>query len=352
MEEYQKIFSVDSRVKNYDVCVFDTFKGFINYSESFTLLIVDSSLKNYFKDYNKEIFFLECTEETKSWENLELVLSIFIKNRIDRKSKILLVGGGVLQDSVSFCCSIFNRGIDFEYVPTTLLSLVDSCIGGKTSINFKGFKNKLGNYYPPDKIFIIPDFLKSLSKKEIYSGYGEVFKFYVLQNRIEEFKSFSKTMMNFNRDIIVDCLKYKASIIEVDEFDNGIRLKLNFGHTFGHAIESLAEYNVPHGIGVVFGICVANEISEKVNSISIKYKLEVEDLAIQFLSKIEWEEKWLNFELLLERIKQDKKNLNGIRMILRDEKLNDFVLLPVSEKVLRESLSNLKKRLELCQTVE
>jgi 3-dehydroquinate synthase len=347
MAAYQRVFEINSKLKSYQINKFDNFQNFIEYAKSFDLLLVDKSLNSYFEHVIPDIFYCECTEFTKSWENLKDIIDVFIQNRISKKSRVLVIGGGTLQDAASFCCSIFNRGVEFEFVPTTLLSMVDSCIGGKTSINYGDFKNKLGNYYPPDKIHIINDFMLSLPKVEIFSGLGEIFKFQLLQFNFESLGKIFENNSEIKNELILDCLKFKASIIEIDEFDSGLRLTLNFGHTFGHAIESLAKFKVPHGIGVVWGLTIANEISFQMGLMNEKTKLIIEDYAIEILSVISWEKEWFYFEELYRRIKMDKKNSDVVRMILMDENKKEFVLKEVDEGIMSKSMNLVNKRLRL-----
>jgi 3-dehydroquinate synthase len=347
MAEYQKVFEIKSKLKNYQINEFDDFENFLEYASAFDLIIVDTSLKGYFEYRISGVYYLECTEITKSWERLKDILDIFVENRISKKSKIIIVGGGVLQDAASFCCSIFNRGVEFEFVPTTLLSMVDSCIGGKTSINYGDFKNKLGNFYPPNKIHISNIFISTLPKVEIYSGLGEVFKFLVLQFKFDNLAAIFDNLPEIKNDLIFDCLKYKASIIEIDEFDQGLRLTLNFGHTFGHAIESIARFKVPHGIGVVWGITIANEMSFQLGLISEKSKLTIEKYATEIINALNWEKKWFNFEELFLRIKMDKKNSDVVKMILMDENKKEFILKEVEEEMMSKSMCIVNQRMKL-----
>jgi 3-dehydroquinate synthase len=347
MAEYQRAFEVKSKVRNYHVNAFDDFNSFVDYASTVNLLLVDKSLEVYFKNMSQRIYYIESTERTKSWENLKDIIDIFISNNITKESRVLIIGGGVLQDAASFCCSIFNRGIEYEYVPSTLLSMVDSCIGGKTSINYGHFKNKLGNFYPPKNIFIVNKFISTLPEVEIYSGLGEIFKFQILQFNIDNFEIIDKNNFEIENKFILDCLKFKASIIEIDEFDTSLRLTLNFGHTFGHAIESLANYKVPHGIGVVWGLTIANEISFQMGLMTNETKLRIENHAFNMVSIIKWNIEWFNFQELYARIKMDKKNTNVIRMILMDESNKVFVLKEVDPEIMINSMNIVNSRLNL-----
>jgi len=222
-----------------------------------------------------------------------------------------------------------------------------SCIGGKTSINYGEFKNKLGNFYPPSKILIVNKFISTLPKVEIFSGFGEIFKFQILQFNIDNIENIFKDVLEIKNKLILDCLKFKASIIEIDEFDTGLRLTLNFGHTFGHAIESLAKYKVPHGIGVVWGLTIANEISFQMGLMTNETKLKIEKHAFKIISIIKWNKEWFNFQELYARIKMDKKNSNVIRMILMDENNKEFILKEVDAEIMINSMEIVNNRLNL-----
>jgi 3-dehydroquinate synthase len=346
MAEYRKVFEIKSKFKNYRIEEFHDFNLFLDHAQSFDLIIVDKSLKSYFQTAPR-ITYLECTEKTKSWEGLKVIFDIFVTNNLTRKSKVLIVGGGVLQDSVSFCCSVFNRGIEFEFAPSTLLAMVDSCIGGKTSINYGKLKNKLGNFYPPNKIHIVSNFISTLPLVEIYSGLGEIFKFHVLQFNYERLGDNLANPRLISNDLIFECLRFKASIIQIDEFDQGSRLTLNFGHTFGHAIESMASFRVPHGIGVVLGITIANEIGFQMGMIAEKTKLNIEKYAKEFLLLVTWDKAWFDFKEVLLKIKMDKKNLDTIRMILLDEPGQRFVLKTVDNDLMEKSMNQIIERLKL-----
>lgn len=346
MEEFRKVFEVKSKLKVYDVIEFDNFRTFSEYSLTFNLIVVDESLNCFFQGHPGTLHYIKCSEQTKSWDSLSSIFDIFIANNITKNSKVLIIGGGVLQDAASFCCSVFNRGIEFEYAPSTLLSMVDSCIGGKTSINFGNFKNKIGNFYPPSRILIVNKFVSTLPKVEIYSGFGEVFKFQILQFKLNHLVSIVDALV-VNNELILECLRFKASIIEIDEFDIGPRLTLNFGHTFGHAIESLAEYRVPHGIGVVWGITVANEISFQMGLMSEETKVKIEEQALRILAIINWNNDWFNFQALYARILMDKKNSSVVRMILMNESTRKFILSEVDREVMSNSLRVVNSRLQL-----
>ena len=215
--------------------------------------------------------------------------------------------------------------------------MVDSCIGGKTSINFKESKNKIGTYFPPNRIVLCKDFLKSLDKDQILSGSGEIFKFCVLQNKISYFVNLFSGVNNISLELIIDQLKYKSKIIEIDEFDQKERLLLNYGHTFGHALEASSNYKIPHGIAVVIGLCVANRVSYAQEKMPFQSMMEIEEVASRLVSSITFNPHWFEFEVLIKFIRNDKKNdSNSLRMILFDNDSKSFSVQSVYESDLKK----------------
>ena len=329
MEDFVKAFEVKSSIKNYTVGTLQNNVILDEYILEYNLVIIDKKLdKNFI--HKQHVNFIDCDEYLKSFNNLENIIDIFIENNINKKSSILIIGGGVLQDAVSFVCSIFARGVNFDYIPTTLLSMIDSCIGGKTSINYKHLKNKIGNYFPPNRIIIHTIFLQSLPYIQILSGLGELFKFLVIQNKADTFESYLLNYKNITNEDIIHILKFKKKYIEEDEFDKGIRLHLNFGHSFGHALEAVSNFEIPHGIAVVLGILIVNRISLQHNLINLNYIQKIDNYAKPILKEIKLHKKWFDFENLVTYLKNDKKNFNNMfQLILYNQNKNELQLIPM-----------------------
>jgi 3-dehydroquinate synthase len=209
---------------------------------------------------------IEATEENKSIEKTIPVIERLVLNKIRRDHTLVAIGGGIIQDITCFIASILLRGIPWRFVPTTLLAQADSCIGSKSSINLGAIKNILGTFKPPQNIYIHAGFLKTLEEKDIRSGVGEIIKVHA----IDGIKAFDRLTADFdqlfdNRAVLLkyirSALLIKKRFIEEDEFDCGIRNIFNYGHSFGHAIESATNYAVPHGIAVAIGMDMANHIA-------------------------------------------------------------------------------------------
>lgn len=200
-------------------------------------------------------------ESTKNFEHLELIQSNLAKNGATRKSTIVALGGGVIGDLVGFAAATYMRGIDYIQVPTTLLAMVDSSVGGKVAIDLNEGKNLVGAFHPPAKVIIDTDFLKSLPDRQIACGMAEVLKYGLIldQNLWENVDSMPQI------DVIKRCIELKKQVVEEDEFETkGIRAKLNFGHTIGHAIEKLTNYETyTHGEAISIGMVLEAKLSEK-----------------------------------------------------------------------------------------
>ena len=207
----------------------------------------------------------------ESNKNLEVVGEIIEKLRdagAQRNSHLIAVGGGIVQDLATFVASSYMRGIAWTYWPTTLLGMVDSCIGGKSSLNVGKYKNIAGNFHPPQAVIVDPDFCASLARMQIIEGLCEAIKI-CFASQDEAFESYlsianDHDLLNDSyaqSQVIALSLKTKKVFIEEDEFDNGIRLLLNFGHTFGHAIEAASDFKIGHGIAVGLGMLAALSFS-------------------------------------------------------------------------------------------
>jgi 3-dehydroquinate synthase len=209
---------------------------------------------------------IEATEENKSIERIIPVIEQLVENKVRRDHCLIAIGGGVIQDITCFIASTLLRGVLWKFVPTTLLAQADSCIGSKSSINLGATKNILGTFNPPVEIFVCPAFIDTLDQKDILSGIGEILKVHAIDGK----SSFDGLAGDYDKLLndratllryIDAALRIKKKFIEEDEFDRGIRNIFNYGHSFGHAIESATEFGVPHGIAVAMGMEMANRIA-------------------------------------------------------------------------------------------
>lgn len=264
---------------------------------------------------------IEDGEKYKNLDNFKEILEKLHRIKCNKNSTLICIGGGSIGDIIGFVSSIYMRGIKYINIPTTLLSMVDSSIGGKSAINVKGVKNLIGSIYQPELVLINPNYIKTLNQKEIRSGLGEIIKYGLifnpkildkLYNNISCFIQFND--MNIVTNIIYDCCVSKKHFIELDEFDSYERNKLNFGHTLGHIIENKYQYkDITHGQAILNGMYLAIQLSFKKN---ILPKDEYNEISKYFdLFKIKNEHKLIVKDL--DKLSYDKKSKNGkIRFIL------------------------------------
>ena len=309
-----KQININSKLYNYSVEFNLNSKRLLKKINDESYVLIDKNLLKYSKInnldklYSNKIIKIIPKENAKEFHEIGRVIDKLLKLGIKKKSKLYVIGGGILQDIGGFISSILFRGIQWEYIPTTLLSQGDSCIGSKTSINFKQFKNQIGTFRPPLKINIDFSFLKTLSKSDLFSGLGEMSHYLIIGGektfRILE-NELNNTKINYKK-LIFESLYIKKKYIEKDEFDNSIRNILNYGHTFGHAIESATNYNVPHGIAVSLGIDISNYFSVKHNLMNNQDKDRIKKTLIKIFGKIEI--KTININKIFQAIKNDKKS--------------------------------------------
>ncbi len=217
-------------------------------------------------------FALKPGESSKSLSSIEKITDWMLANGVNRKSMVLALGGGVTGDIAGFCASITLRGIPYIQIPTTLLSQVDSSVGGKTGINTAKGKNLIGSFYQPSAVIIDIDFLKTLPPRELLAGYAEIVKYGLINNSafFAWLEQNGTRVCELESDVLVEAIetsvKSKASIVEKDEKEeDGKRALLNLGHTFGHALETAAGYNgsLLHGEAVSIGMVMALELSSR-----------------------------------------------------------------------------------------
>jgi 3-dehydroquinate synthase len=265
---------------------------------------------------------LAASEEQKSFERLAPVFVWLLENGLKRDGRLLVIGGGVLQDIGCFIASVLFRGVRWELIPTTLLSQCDSCIGSKSSINIQSYKNQIGTFYPPDRVLLVTDFLRTLPWDEVRSGMGEVIKLHLLAGE-DRFRWLSERLDRVRTDpaVLPECvrssLRIKQPFIEKDEHDTGIRNLLNYGHTFGHAYESATHYAIPHGIAVTLGVLTATYISAQMGFIAMDDFQALRKTLAPWHQPYEEKLKPLPIESILAAIKLDKKNTRaGLHCIL------------------------------------
>jgi len=258
-------------------------------------------------------YILEAVEENKNVNMALEIIEQMVEMHSKRNTLLVAIGGGIIQDVSAFIANVLYRGISWVLIPTTLLAQTDSCIGSKSSLNFKQYKNLMGYFYPPTQIYINTKFIHTLEQKDYFSGLGEIMKCAIMDG----FESFKETNSNMEGLLVRDedkllkeitkALNFKKRVIEIDEFDKEYRNIMNFGHTFGHALESTSNYAIPHGQGVSFGMMLANRISYERGYISQDMLEElngaIEKIVMQELLKAEY----FSSDTYLKVLKKDKK---------------------------------------------
>lgn len=276
--------------------------------------------------YNYLPFFIVIKpgEQSKSVGTLMNVYSKFIDFGITRKDLIIAFGGGVVGDLTGFAASTYLRGIDYIQVPTTLLAQVDSSVGGKTAINMKQGKNLVGSFYNPKKVIIDTAVLNSLSDKYIKDGLGEVIKYGCIKNS-ELFDTLlslkdTKNLFKIMEQVIFTCCSIKRDIVEKDEKDTGTRMLLNFGHTFGHALEKYFNYDkYTHGEAVALGMYYITKKSEALGYTELGTAQKIKEILNKY--NISYRTPDVNIDEILKIINLDKKNLSSSMNLILIEKI-------------------------------
>jgi len=320
-------FQVKSIVHDYEVKFIDDSPAIINREiRDGDVVIIDQKIKELYPlitsaiPENNLLIDIEAHEKQKSYEGLVSIINKLISGGFRKNHRLIGIGGGITQDITAFTASIMYRGVNWIFFPTTLLAQGDSCIGSKTSINFGEYKNQIGGFYPPNQIYIDLNFQNTLSPADLQSGLGEMSHYFVVAGE-KEFKQYKNDYKRSFTDksvlmkMVSRSLAIKKSYIEIDEFDQNQRQVFNYGHSFGHAIESLTDYAVPHGIAVSFGMDMANFISVKMGFLKSKIREEIRELLQQIWK--EYDIKNLDVEKFRATLAKDKKNVGQeLRLIL------------------------------------
>ena len=316
-------------------------------------IIIDENVPNKFKhklkkklkNYNVSFFSFNASEKNKSLSVVNYYLSKLLSKNFNRSDLVIAVGGGITGDIVGFVSSIFKRGINFINIPTTLLAQVDSAIGGKTGVNSIYGKNLIGSFYQPKLVLVDTLFLDSLPKKEMVCGYAEILKHSIIKDKFffNWLKKNSKKILLKNEKELIFAIK-KSCMIKIkfatsDVKEKGLRMSLNFGHTFAHAIEAKNSYskNMTHGEAVLSGIILETRLAVirkvcKPNALNEIYKI-YKDNNLEYTFKRF--SKSQSIRALLPYLKNDKKN--------NDEKIN-FILIKKIGKVASANKNKLSIR--------
>ncbi|WP_131142394.1 3-dehydroquinate synthase [Helicobacter pylori] len=275
-----------------------------------------SYLLERLKALEVRVCVIESGEKYKNFHSLERILNNAFEMQLNRHSLMIALGGGVISDMVGFASSIYFRGIDFINIPTTLLAQVDASVGGKTGINTPYGKNLIGSFHQPKAVYIDLSFLKTLEKREFQAGVAEIIKMAVCfdKNLVERLET--KDLKDCLEEVIFQSVYIKAQVVTQDEKEQNIRAGLNYGHTFGHAIEKETDYErFLHGEAIAIGMRMANDLALSLGMLTLKEYERIENLLKKF--GLIFHYKILDLQKFYERLFLDKKSENKtIKFIL------------------------------------
>ena len=312
-------------------------KNFINQEKH--VIFIDSKLSSIINlDPKFKIFEIEINESTKDLNTIQKIWKIMFSESLDRSSKIIGIGGGVLSDLVGFAASTFKRGGNLSLVPSTFLGMVDAAHGGKTGFNNEFGKNQIGTFFIPEKIFICTEFLDSLSEIEMNNGIIESLKAGFLGDK-EIIEMIYQDKLNNLEEIIKKSIQVKYNILKNDLRESNERMFLNLGHTIGHLIEKDSNYSISHGQAVAIGMLKGFEISES------KFNLNssIRDEFKSFLNKQSMKTEYSfnsNQSELKEIISNDKKVTSDVVKFVLIKNIQEPVLIDFSINDLLEVLTN------------
>ena len=327
VQSHKGIYTVDFD----DECI----ERFSAYDLETTHFIVDRKVAQLYSEQLQtvlkapSVLLLDALENNKSVEKFPDYIEFLAGKYIRRNHTLVAIGGGIIQDITSFLAATILRGVEWTFYPTTLLSQADSCIGSKSSINCRGSKNILGTFTPPKNIYLSTTFLSTLELRELKSGVGEMLKVHAIAGP-SDFQSITTDYDNLFSDSemlmkrIRCSLDIKKKYIEKDEFDKGVRLIFNYGHSFGHAIESATNFEIPHGIAVSIGCDMANYCAYR---LGISTKKIWKSMSPTFKANYQgYENVDIHFDTFLSALGKDKKNegSNSFSLILPDKEATIF----------------------------
>lgn len=356
--------NVDTPHKKYKIIFEETFTNLPNTIQSLNkkyskiAIITDSNVGPIYTNELKQLleplgieildFTFPSGEKNKNYKIINTFYEFLINNLFDRQSLLIALGGGVTGDMVGFTAATYMRGIDFVQVPTSLLAQVDSSIGGKTGIDFNGYKNIIGAFYQPELVYINTSTLKTLPKIEFNSGMGELIKhgFIMDSNYLDRIEATQEAVKALEHEalsqLIARSCEIKAEIVSQDEKEQGIRAILNFGHTIGHAIERLMNFTKLHGECVALGMIASSHISYALGDITKEELLRVERIVKLF--DLPTTVFGLDSDLVYNELFYDKKtNHNKINIVLLKGLGHCYQNRNLDEKIIKEGLKVILK---------
>ena len=340
----------------YDVIIDDSFDNFpedIIKINSKVLIITDDnvatsclgSLKDIIRN-ETEVFCITPGEDSKNLDTVRDIYAFLINKDFSRSDMLIALGGGVVGDITGFVAATYKRGIDFIQIPTSLLAMVDSSIGGKTGVDFDEYKNMIGAFYMPRLVYINVTYLESLPDREFFNGFAEAMKSALIRDQIYYSWLIDNMYEICEKDpdtlihLIRSSLSIKKDVVEKDPKEESLRMILNFGHTVGHAIEKYKGFELKHGECVALGCVCAAYISWKRDYLTMDEYYEIRDMFVPFNLPISTE--MLDIDKIIDIIKKDKKNVNGsLRFILLKKIGKAVIESDVTDDEIRASLNEI-----------
>jgi len=351
----------------YDIQIHNSFEGLaeeiqnLNLQEKRLCIVTDSNVEELYGEHVQKIledsgckhvyrFVFPAGEEHKTLDVITDLYEFLIKHQFDRSDALIALGGGVTGDMTGYAAATYLRGIRFIQVPTTLLSMVDSSIGGKTGVDFRGYKNMVGAFYMPAMVYVNISALNSLDARQFSAGMGEIIKHSLIrdENYYLQLNNNKEQILNLQTDSVTDMIfrsqEIKKQVVENDPKEKGERAHLNFGHTIGHAIEKALNFSLLHGECVALGMVAAAYISflrgniEKTDLCSIEDVIDAYGLPVRF--------KGLNNPEIIDNCFHDKKKEgNSIRFVLLNAIGSCYTTTDVTKEEMNASIDYLKGEL-------
>ncbi len=356
-----KKISIKTTSKNYQICIGEGLARNFNFDsiahKREIFIIVDKNVpkktieglkKNLSSSFPKRIIEkrIFASEKNKNLIYVSKIYDSMLNKKLGRDCLVIGVGGGITCDIAGFVSATYLRGVEFLLLPTTLLAQVDASIGGKTGVNHKGFKNMIGAFYQPSLVIVDSSTLKSLPKKEVLSGLVEVIKHgVILDNKF--FSWIEKNALNLKKlkissieSAIKKSIEIKAKVVSKDEKEKGLRAILNFGHTFGHAIETAGENKLyTHGEAVALGMLAASNLSENISNLSNIEIKRIKNLLVKLGIRTSLKKK-IETNSLIKLMESDKKKDKGIINFIIIDKIGRAKIQKVKDKKLISKVIN------------
>jgi 3-dehydroquinate synthase len=342
----QSFMEVKSSFGDYNISEIGDLEALFSYLKSIDdhyLLVDEQIAKNLEQELSKfekkRIFSQAATESFKTLSTVEEICNWLNIGGATKDSTLIAIGGGIIQDLATFTSSVYFRGIDWVFVPTTLLSMADSCIGAKCALNLGGHKNQIGVFFAPSEVVLVKPFLSSLPDEHWISGLGEILKL-SLTGENSFFDEFVRDATDRSKayDLAKLSLLAKQKVIEEDELENDRRRILNYGHSFGHALEALSDNKISHGEAVVFGIDIINHLGVIWGITKTHARDQIRKESLKIFPSLQWPAPKDFARNLVEELKHDKKIKSGqiVFAVLQDTGRLTLVPKNLDEDLIKE----------------